>query len=135
MWIPKKPRSSVQEADLRTVLKDFTIEDWQAGPVEPSVPESTWLTAPAKAFPIMPKIIGDRDATRNGSRVCGFMYMAQWSLLGRASQDITGHDLTETWASPEETKVEIVTGTLENDYLYPLCAGETFWPGQPSPRL
>ena len=62
MWIPKHPRGFVQELELSQVLKGFRIEDWLAGPVEPSVRESTWLTAPAKAFPIIRKVIGDRDS-------------------------------------------------------------------------
>jgi hypothetical protein len=133
MWIPKRPRSSIQEADLEVVLKAFTIEDWYAGPVEPSVRESTWLTAPTKAFPLMPKIIGDRDAAvmdRAYAGSCTWLNGVYWVEPVKTSRGTIYRNLGQSG----RTKVEIITGALEKDYLYPLLRGRDVlaWTAKPS---
>ncbi len=122
MWIPKHPRPSVQEADLRVVLSDFTIEDWYAGPVEPSVRESTWLTAPAKAFPIMPKIIGDRDAAvmdRTYAGSCTWLNGVYWVEPVETKRGM----LIRNLGTIGKTKVKCVTAAVEDDFLFPLLRG------------
>ncbi len=133
MWIPKQPRSSIQEADLRVVLKCFNIADWYAGPVEPSVRESTWLTAPAKAFPIMPKMIGDRDAAvmdRAYAGTCTWLNGVYWVEPVETPRGTVYRNLGESG----RIKVEVITTALEEDYLYPLLRGRDVlaWAAKPS---
>jgi SAM-dependent methyltransferase len=122
MWIPKRPRSSVHEADLEAVLKTFTIEDWQAGPVEPSVRESAWLTAPAKAFPIMRKIIGDRDPGVMGRTYAGSCTWLNGVYWVEPVETKRG-TLIRNLGSIGKTKVRCVTAAVENVFLFPLLRG------------
>jgi hypothetical protein len=122
-WVPSGPRPAIDEADLKTVVRSFEIQDWLAAPVEPSVVGSTWLTAPKTAFPILQRIVGERseaimDRAYAGS--CTWLNGVFWvELLKANGRRCTIRNLGEVG----RTKVEVSTATIEDDYLFPLLRG------------
>ncbi|MEK7856522.1 MAG: N-6 DNA methylase, partial [Acidobacteriota bacterium] len=123
MWIPKVPRSIVPENSLEEVTKQFTVRDWRAAPVEPSVTESPWLTAEKKALPVLQKVIGDRskaimDRAYAGS--CTWLNGVFW--LEQLKADTKGV-LIRNLADVGRKKVQLVTKQVESEFLYPLLRG------------
>jgi len=137
LWIPDSPRCGVEEATLPAVLKKFTIESWLAAPAEPSVPESTWLTASKEAFPILRKVIGDRspkmmDRTYAGS--CTWLNGVFW--VERMKTD-RRQAVIRNLGNVGKSKVECVTVPVEGDFLYPLLRGRDVhaWHAEPSAMI
>jgi len=113
----------VEETELKTVLRDFQIHEWLAAPVEPSVRESTWLTASSKAFPILRKIIGDRsrdimNSTFAGS--CTWLNGVFWTEVVKSQ----GHRIiVRNLHDVGKKKMAPVTAPVEGDFLFPLLRG------------
>lgn len=123
LWIPTVPRSNVADEGLDEVLSQFQIQNWLAAPVEPSVRESTWLTAPEAAFPVMRKIIGDRsqaimDRAYAGS--CTWLNGAYWVERVKTS---ARRPLIRNLGDVGKNKLESVTVAIEEDFLFPLLRG------------
>ena len=123
MWIPIVPRSIVPESSLEEVAQQFTVRDWLAAPVEPSVKESPWLTAEKEAFPILQKVIGDRSTKimdRAYAGTCTWLNGVYWvEEVKSDSKNI----LIRNLADVGRIKVQSVTKQLEADFLYPLLRG------------
>jgi len=134
MWIPKIPRSVVPENSLEEVTKQFTIRDWLAAPVEPSVRESTWLTAEKSAFPVLRKLVGDRSSVimnRTYAGSCTWLNGVYWvECLKPGAQT----SLIRNMGDVGRTKVETVTVQVENGLLFPLLRGRDVqaWRAHPS---
>jgi hypothetical protein len=134
LWKPDSPRSTVDEAELSKVLKDFNIRDWLAAPVEPSVPESTWLTASSRAFPLLRKVIGDRSSDIMGRTYAG---SCTWlnGVFWVESVKTEGHrTVIRNLGDIGKTKVPSVTAPLEDDFIFPLLRGRDVhaWHAEPS---
>ena len=123
MWVPFQARPYMEDSDLKTVLRDVEIRDWWASPVEPRIAESTWLTAPRKAFPILQRIIGDRseaimDRTYAGS--CTWLNGVFWVELLKTS----GHRvMIKNLGEVGRTKIESSIASVEDDFVFPLLRG------------
>jgi hypothetical protein len=114
-------------------MKRFRIEDWSAAPVEPSVRESTWLTAPQKAFPILPKVVGDRDASimgRTYAGSCTWLNGVYWV----ETVDTARGTVIRNLATIGKKKVKTVTAAVEDEFLFPLLRGRDVhaWIATPS---
>ncbi len=137
LWVPDSSRSPVEETELNTVLKDFEIHDWLAAPVEPSVPESTWLTASRQAFPILRKVIGDRSPDimgRTYAGSCTWLNGVFWVEPVKADRHRT---LIRNLGDVGKTKVDSVTVTVEDDFIFPLLRGRDVhaWHAEPSAMI
>jgi len=122
-WVPTSARPSVDEADLRSVLDCFDVQEWLAAPVEPAVLGSTWLTAPKDAFPILQRIIGDRseaimDRAYAGS--CTWLNGVFWVDVVETKDR---RSVIKNLGEVGRTKVETSIASIENDYLFPLLRG------------
>jgi hypothetical protein len=137
LWAPDSPRSSVEEAELNKVIRSFQIHEWLAAPVEPSVRESTWLTASKKAFPILRKVIGDRSAAimdRTYAGSCTWLNGVFWVEVVKAGQRRT---VIRNLAHVGKANVDSVTAPVENDFLFPLLRGRDVhaWHAEPSATI
>jgi hypothetical protein len=137
LWAPTLSRPNVPEADLETVQDGFKMLDWLAAPVEPSVPESTWLTAPSKPFPVLQRIEGDRssammDRTYAGS--CTWLNGVYWveSITPAARTS-----LIRNLGDVGRKRVDTVTVQVENEFLFPLLRGRDVraWSARPSAMI
>ena len=137
LWVPDSPRCVVEETELNKVLRDFQIHEWLAEPVEPSVRESTWLTASNKAFPILRKIIGDRNRdmmNRTFAGSCTWLNGAFWTEVVKSQ----GHHLiVRNLHDVGKKKMEPVTAPVEGDFLFPLLRGRDLqaWHAKPSAMI
>jgi hypothetical protein len=134
LWVPAVPRATVPEADLETVTAGFEIKDWLAAPVEPSVPESAWLTGPRKALPVLQKILGDRSAKlmdRTYAGSCTWLNGVYWVEVIKAGERTS---LVRNMGDVGRTKVESVTAQVESELLFPLLRGRdvSAWRADPS---
>lgn len=137
LWIPAAPRGAVDEDDLEAVKGRFRIEDWRAAPCEPSVPESTWLTAPKGVLPVLQKILGDRsrklmDRTYAGS--CTWLNGVFWVEVLSSKGPVS---LIRNLGDVGRHKLEVVTGEVETEFLYPLLRGRDVqaWSATPSAMI
>ena len=137
LWVPTVPRAVVPETDLATARQGFAIREWQAAHVEPSVRESTWLTAPKKALPLLQRILGDRSSEimdRSYAGSCtwlnGVFWVERVKPGGRSS-------LITNLGDVGRTKVETTTVQVENEFLFPLLRGRDVraWSAQPSAMI
>jgi type I restriction-modification system DNA methylase subunit len=137
LWLPDSPRSTVEEAELSEVLRDFKIRDWLAAPVEPSVPESTWLTASSRAFPLLRKVIGDRSPTimgRTYAGSCTWLNGVFWVETLKAEGRRT---VIRNLGDVGKTKVQSATVSVEDVYLFPLLRGRDVqaWSANPAAMI
>jgi hypothetical protein len=137
MWIPSVPRSIVPESTLEEVAKQFTVRDWLAAPVEPSVIQSPWLTAEKKAFPVLQRVVGDRSGTimdRAFAGSCTWLNGVYW--LEEVKVEPKGI-LIRNLADVGRNKVECVTKQVEGEFLYPLLRGRDVqaWKATPVFRI
>lgn len=137
LWVPAVPRGTVLEAPLEDVLEQFDVSDWRAAPVEPSVPQSTWLTAPKDILPILQKVVGDRssrimDRTYAGS--CTWMNGVFW-----VESKLTGstQSLIQNLGDVGRNKVETVVAQVDGEFLFPLLRGRDVraWAAKPSAMI
>ena len=123
LWVPESPRSTVEETELGKVLKAFQIRGWLAAPVEPNVRESTWLTASKEAFPILPKVIGDRSPDimgRTYAGSCTWLNGVFWVEFVERDRHRT---IIRNLGDVGKTKVDSVAVTVEDDFIFPLLRG------------
>jgi hypothetical protein len=125
------------EDQLADVQKGFKVRNWLAAPVEPSVPQSTWLTAEKSAFPVLQKIVGDRssatmDRTYAGS--CTWLNGVYWTECLKPGVRTT---LIKNMGDVGRTKVESVTAQVETSLLFPLLRGRDVqaWHAAPSATI
>jgi hypothetical protein len=136
-WIPTSPRVTVHEGDLDTILSSIDIADWLAAPVELSVVESTWLTAPKPVLPVLQKIVGDRspaimDRTHAGS--CTWLNGVFWV---EHVPSPAPHLLIRNLSTIGKKKVDALTARIEDDFLFPLLRGRDVraWYAKPSAMI
>ena len=137
LWVPESPRSTIEEAELSTVLQEVQIHDWLASPVEPSVPESTWLTASSQAFPILNKVIGDRSPSimkRTYAGSCTWLNGVFWVEPVKTERR---RRIIRNLGNIGRTKVESITVPVEDDFLFPLLRGRDVhaWHAEPSAMI
>jgi len=137
LWVPDSPRCAVEEAELDRVLEKFEIQDWLGAPVEPSIRESTWLTAPAGAFPVLRKIVGDRSPAimkRTHAGSCTWLNGVFWVDTVKAGQN---RSVIKNLGDVGKLKVDSVSVSIENDYLFPLLRGRDVhaWHAEPSAMI
>ncbi len=133
-WVPQTLRTTVADEELDFVLDKFNVQDWLAAPVELSVKESPWLTAPKEAYLAIKKIIGDRSTktmTRSYAGTCTWLNGAYW-----VEQIDSGmrRPLIRNLGDVGKKKLESVTVAVEDDYLFPLLRGRDVqaWQAKPS---
>lgn len=119
------------------MLKKFHIQHWLAAPVEPSVLESTWLTASTKAFPILRKVSGDRSQNvmnRTYAGSCTWLNGVFWVERVKTDQRRT---VIRNLGDVGRSKVESVTVPVEDDFLFPLLRGRDVhvWHAEPSAMI
>jgi Eco57I restriction-modification methylase len=136
-WVPAQARAYLPDADLAETLSKSQIRNWLAAPVEPMVRESTWLTAPKSAFPVLRKVIGDRSMTtmeRVYAGSCTWLNGAYWVDCVKRSAHTS---LITNLGDIGRKKVQSVTMQVENDFLFPLLRGRDVqaWQSQPSAHI
>ncbi len=137
LWIPRAPRSTASATELSDVVRGFRVADWLAAPVEPSVRESAWLTAPKTAFPTLRKLIGDRDAgmmNRTYAGSCTWLNGVYWVEQVKVAG---GRTIVRNLHDVGKKRVEAVTLPVEHDYLFPLLRGRHVhaWRASPSAEI
>jgi methylase of polypeptide subunit release factors len=134
LWVPSSARSTVDETNLNEVVRQFRVRDWLAAPVEPSVVESTWLTGPEKAFPILRKVVGDRSdkiMNRTYAGSCTWLNGVYWvELVKETGKRVVVRNM----GSVGKKKIDNVTAAIEDEYLFPLLRGRDVhaWQATPS---
>ncbi len=134
LWVPKTPRSTVPEEPLEDVLERFSIRDWLAAPVEPSVNESTWLTAEKRSLPVLQQIVGDRSAAIMDRTYAGSCTWLNGVFWAECLRDGGKTSLIRNMGDVGRKKVESVTVKVESDVIYPLLRGRDVraWRAAPS---
>ncbi len=135
LWVPKTRHAHAAESELAAVLENIEVHDWLAAPVEPSVDESTWLTASNAAFSILRKVIGDRSAAvmkRTYAGSCTWLNGAFW--VERTPAAASRRPIIRNLGNVGKKKLESVTVAIEEEFLFPLQRGRDVhaWGAKPS---
>jgi hypothetical protein len=134
LWLPDQPRTIVEANDLATVRKRMQILAWLATPVEPSHPESPWLTAPKNVLSDLQKVVGDqRDAIiqRSYAGSCTWLNGVYWA--DEISSSAKGV-IIRNRGDCGRKKVRTIESSIESSVLFPLLRGRDLkaWCAEPS---
>lgn len=123
LWFPDRSESVAFDSTLKEVMRAFSIKKWLAAPVEPSVRESTWLSASEKAFPLLTKIVGDRSGEMMNRTYAGSCTWLNGVFWIEEKEVGTHKSVISNLSQVGKTKLQSVTTTIENDFIYPLIRG------------
>jgi hypothetical protein len=134
LWVPPPRHSPTEDVSLDTVQSQVKIRNWLAAPVEPSVHQSTWLTADKNVLPLLQQVIGDRMPTmmeRTYAGSCTWLNGVFWLERLRST---ARYSLVRNLGHVGRTKVEVVTARIEDEFLFPLLRGRDVkaWRAEPS---
>jgi hypothetical protein len=120
-----------EDADLPLVLKAVDIRDYSATPCDPSRPSSPWLTVPSVVSTPIAKARGANHYRAYTGAYTGGLNGAYWirQMEGRGAKA-----LYQNMGDVGKKQVELVTSSLEPDFIYPLLRGRDVhrWQSKPS---
>jgi hypothetical protein len=137
LWIPGPLAPASLAALISDNPREYRIVECLAAPVEPSVRESAWLTAPETVFPILRTFIGDRDSAimnRTYAGSCTWLNGVYWvEQVEAANGSIVVRNLHDIG----KKKVKAVTLPVEHACLFPLLRGRDVhaWRASPSAEI
>ena len=120
-----------QEEVWEDVLAKTTRHKFGALPVNPALPNSPWLTAPAEALVGIQKVIG-QSKYKASAGCTTWLNGVYWVRVIHSLQK--GHVLIENLADIGDIKINPVQANLESNLVYPLLRGRDVsrWKAEPS---
>lgn len=121
-WRKKAKQSIGLDDELNEVLAKINVKRWEAQPVNPTKPNSPWLTARPKAVIALRKVIGQSDY-RAYAGSCTWANGVYWlEMTGKNNAgEIVARNLSDVGKLEGIEQVDGVP--FEPDLLYPLIRG------------